>query len=114
MNETEKRAFGVLGEEEKAKIAGGVKEDEALTNEQCGELKKAISQLSEEDQLKIAGGQDIKKITPEKNSHHLTDEEWEKIRFQIDPFPRVAYGMPHPEKHLLVEMEERRRNNHEE
>jgi len=62
MNETEKRAFEVLGEEEQQKIAGGVKEDEALTSEQCQKLRIAVSQLSEEDQIKIAGGKDAHEI----------------------------------------------------
>ncbi|MDO4199442.1 MAG: hypothetical protein Q4D57_01600 [Clostridia bacterium] len=62
MNETEKRAFEVLGEEEQQKIAGGVKEDEALTSEQCQKLRIAVSQLSEEDQIKIADGKDAHKI----------------------------------------------------
>ncbi len=62
MNKTEKRAFGVLGEKMKEQIAGGVKEDEALTSEQCQKLRIAVSQLSEEDQIKIAGGKDAHEI----------------------------------------------------
>ena len=62
MNETEKRAFEVLGGEEKQKIAGEIKEDEALTSEQCQKLRSAVSKLSEEDQIKIAGGKDAHEI----------------------------------------------------
>lgn len=64
MNEEEKKAFEILGEEAKEKIAGGVNEDEDLTNDQCAKLKEAISQLSEDEQLKIAGGKNVVNIKP--------------------------------------------------
>lgn len=62
MNETEKKAFEILGEKAKEKIAGGVREDEALTDKQCSELREAVSELSEDDQLQIAGGKKGKAI----------------------------------------------------
>ncbi len=105
MNETEKRAFGILGEKMKEQIAGGVKEDEALTNEQCAELNEAISQLSKEDQLKIAGGKSEKE-----SDDSVVDKELQKLHL----FPVAKYGMPNPEKYLLKEIEQKEQDNHEE
>ncbi len=44
MNETEKKAFAALSEEEKTQIAGGKKIDETteLTKEQCTKLKETL------------------------------------------------------------------------
>ena len=56
MNETEKRALKILGQKKTHQIIGELKESANLNNEQCENLRNAVSNLSETEQLQIASG----------------------------------------------------------
>lgn len=103
MNKAEKKAFEILGEEAKEKIAGGARGDEALTDKQCSELRKAVSELSEDEQLEIAGGQNTQTrpdahpgwmVPPEHMVELCYGMPKPKIEFRPKPLPKEDYESP--------------------
>ena len=92
MNKIEQRALDALGKEEKEKIAGGVKETDDLSKEQCENLKNAVSALSESEQMQIAGGDSQEPV----QTTEIEEERQERIR-RLASLPMIiAYGCPQP------------------
>ena len=88
MNKFEKVALEFLGEKEKERIVGGLKETDDLSSEQCEKLKQAVSNLSEEEQTQISAGCKQKGQPNQKSSK----------QFHLERFgpPAIKYGGPQP------------------
>ena len=104
MNKIEKRALNALRKEEKEKIAGGVKDTDDLSKEQCENLKNAVSALSESEQMQIAGGDFKEPIqnTNEEGTQQKVNDPIEELKSKLlikDPSAIckvIAYGCPMP------------------